>query len=200
MNLISNLKIIEKISIYALITCALTYITIIMLYYFHTENGINDTLISSFISAIGGIIGGLIGGIVAFIVSKIQIQNVQDTKRIDELRKYLNVLKSLIIEIEYNIRILRLISRDKSYITSLESEIWYSVRFDANNFLPNTIFNQLTEEHREIKDMKAQELDEYKDELVNIDKMIATNEKIVSELKKIEDKVKDSIGIPLINL
>ncbi|WP_217988211.1 hypothetical protein [Terribacillus saccharophilus] len=171
-----------------------------MLYYFHTENGINDTLISSFISAIGGIIGGLIGGIVAFIVSKIQIQNVQDTKRIDELRKYLNVLKSLIIEIEYNIRILRLISRDKSYITSLESEIWYSVRFDANNFLPNTIFNQLTEEHREIKDMKAQELDEYKDELVNIDKMIATNEKIVSELKKIEDKVKDSIGIPLINL
>ncbi|MFQ3544229.1 hypothetical protein Q7A53_09080 [Halobacillus rhizosphaerae] len=155
--------------------------------------GDSETLISGILSAIGGVSGGAIGGIVAFYAAKSQIDDLRNARNEERNNKYINILNALISENNHNLNILQLISNgedESSHLNLLESDIWLSIRFDANNLLPEDTFETLSEQHREFKDLKEKKVEVYNKEEFNYLITIQTIQTINKNLNGLKDDLK----------
>lgn len=167
-----------------IIGCFTTYVIFIKNDLFLSQTDI----VAAIITGVGSALGGLIGGVVAFGIARSQF--LEDNRRDNQNKNqiYLNLIKSLKIELKHNNRILKMlesdISKKDSYVYLLESEAWNNIKYNNNNFLPMQIYEIIDEVNREFIDMRMKSIQGY-DELKSID-FESRSEVINILLKKLE--------------
>lgn len=167
-----------------IIGCFTTYVIFIKNDLFLSQTDI----VAAIITGVGSALGGLIGGVVAFGIARSQF--LEDNRRDNQNKNqiYLNLIKSLKIELKHNNRILKMlesdISKKDSYVYLLESEAWNNIKYNNNNFLPMQIYEIIDEVNREFIDMRMKSIQGY-DELKSTD-FESRSEVINILLKKLE--------------
>ena len=167
----------------------------------------DESMKSAIIGALGSIIGGIIGVIGALIVLGIQrrkdaLDNVKEKN--DKNNK---MIKLLIIEIEHNIDMLKIIKHIKvdndKYLSSefvigsvsskdenlkihlkiLEDNIWNKFSYDLLECIDEKEYTDISYIYRDINLIKQQSLEDYKHKNLNYQQRIDTLEKLKKNLE-----------------
>lgn len=153
----------------------------------------DESMKSAIIGALGSIIGGIIGVIGALIVLGIQrrkdaLDNVKEKN--DKNNK---MIKLLIIEIEHNIDMLKIIKHikvdnDKDenlkiHLKILEDNIWNKFSYDLLECIDEKEYTDISYIYRDINLIKQQSLEDYKHKNLNYQQRIDTLEKLKKNLE-----------------
>lgn len=149
----------------------------------------NETIWGSYISGLGSFLGGLFGGLVAFMVAKAQVWQEDRKNRESSKNRFNNILKLLIVEVNHNIDIFKIMNQSGvegklSNSLALEDQVWNEVKFNIISDLKEDFYKVLNNHFRECKDIKLKVLPDYQNlEKVDLTIRIKTAEKIVKDLE-----------------
>ncbi len=165
----------------------------------HDIIGLSDTSIVSAIIASGGsIFGGLFGGVIAFVIARSQFSSDKKRDRNSKIQMYFNLIKSLKIELKHNQKILIVLCQNgenkNAYIKALKSEVWDTVKHNANNFLPEEIFAMIDEQNQEFKEIQEGILPDYKSDEIDFELRLSVTTRIIEKLKIEESKYKNDFS------
>lgn len=181
----------------AIILCLLSFVIgcfFTYLLFINNTSELSDiSIVSAIISSVGSIFGGLIGGVIAFAIARSQFSADKDREISNKIQIYLNLIKSLKIEMMHNQKILKYLTSFKTredrspYTSYLKFEVWDKVKYNVNNFLPVVIFTMIEEQNQEFKEIQEEVLPDYKNGEVDFQLRLDVTTKIIQKLESEEE-------------
>ena len=158
----------------------------------------DESMKAAIIGALGSIVGGFIGVIGSLIVFRVQRKKELSDELINLEEKYKKIIKLLIIEIDYNISILKIINNNikkedyrniKEHLESLEEQVRNKFSYDLVGYINEDLYIHISYIYRDMNFIKNHKLEEYKKENVNYNNRINTMTDLKNKLcEKIENK------------